>query len=459
MIIKIVYLQHEQELKLIIDELESELEDIKSGNKKINEFDNNIDINNNTGINTNRLKQLSVSLNNTSLINHLKKENERLRKLVVTYEFKTKRFNEESKKKNKIKKNLININNHFYFSIINPNTALNTKTNTNSNSTIIVNANNEAYNNSNEKPKTLNNIKTNQNKNSAKEIKDKKFKKDSKIIKENIPKPNANMNINNYTQINNNKKKKNNNNIQNYDKDKKYALLNDKSNNNIEKERTSSVIQRQKNTKINNIKTNFNNYNNLTNKKLKSKNVFSSKINKSLMSHNNKKYKKDHMSRESRNYSRGLNKHFNNSFIDSLIDNKYLKTMINTDRSNQKNNFEHNHSMMMRTIDNDKIKTFDISKDYVTITKISNTKDKKENKNMNDRGMRVDLSGQKNISSKFYYNTVGNEFGNFKIKKNNLNNSDMRRKASNKKYDNKNKSINKHEKAHNSYNLIYQCEF
>ena len=440
---------------MIIDELESELEDIKSGNKKINEFDNNIDINNNTGINTNRLKQLSVSLNNTSLINHLKKENERLRKLVVTYEFKTKRFNEESKKKNKIKKNLININNHFYFSIINPNTALNTKTNTNSNSTIIVNANNEAFNNSNEKPKTLNNIKTNQNKNSVKEIKDKKFKKESKIIKENIPKPNGNMNINNYTQINNNKKKTKNNNIQNYDKDKKYALINDKSNNNIEKERTSSVIQRQKNAKINNIKTNFNNYNNLTNKKLKSKNVFSSKINKSLMSHNNKKYKKDHMSREGRNFSRGLNKHFNNSFIDSLIDNKYLKTMINTDRNNQKNNFEHNHSMMMRTIDNEKMKTFDISKDYVTITKISNTKDKKENKNMNDRGMRVDLSGQKNISSKFYYNTVGNEFGNFKVKKNNLNNSDMKRKASNKKYDNKNKSINKHEKAHNSYNLIY----
>jgi hypothetical protein len=440
---------------LIIDELESELEDIKSGNRKINEFDNNIDINNNTGINTNRLKQLSVSLNNTSLINHLKKENERLRKLVVTYEFKTKRFNEESKKKNKIKKNLININNHFYFSIINPNTALNTKTNTNSNSTIIVNENNEAFNNSNEKPKTLNNIKINQNKNSVKEIKDKKFKKESKIIKETIPKPNVNMNINNYTQINNNKKKKNNNNIQNYDKDKKYALLNDKSNNNIEKERTSSVIQRQKNAKINNIKTNFNNYNNLTNKKLNSKNVFSSKINKSLLSHNKKKYKKDHMSRESRNYSRGLNKHFNNSFIDSLIDNKYLKTMINTDRSNQKNNFEHNHSMMMRTIDNEKIKTFDISKDYITITKISNTKDRKENKNMNDRGMRVDLSGQKNISSKFYNNTSGNEFGNFKVKKNNLNISDMKRKASNKKYDNKNKSINKNEKAYNSYNLIY----
>jgi len=62
---------------------------------------------NNTGTNTNRLKQLSVNFNNTSLINHLKKENERLRKLVVTYEFKNKRYYE---KKNN---NTININNHF----------------------------------------------------------------------------------------------------------------------------------------------------------------------------------------------------------------------------------------------------------------------------------------------------------------------------------------------------------
>ena len=82
---------------MIIDELEAELDNIKSGNKKIDNF-NNISINNdsnfnNTGINTNRLKQLSVSLNNTSLINHLKKENERLRKLVVTYEFKNAFYN------------------------------------------------------------------------------------------------------------------------------------------------------------------------------------------------------------------------------------------------------------------------------------------------------------------------------------------------------------------------------
>ena len=55
-------------MKLIIDELEAELDDIKSGNKNINYINNlkgngNGNSNNNTGINTNRLKQLSVSLN------------------------------------------------------------------------------------------------------------------------------------------------------------------------------------------------------------------------------------------------------------------------------------------------------------------------------------------------------------------------------------------------------------
>jgi hypothetical protein len=95
-------------LKLIIDELEAELDDLKSGNTTTKYFNNangkeNVDVNNNnnTGINTNRLKQLSVNFNNTSFINHLKKENERLRKLVVTYEFKNKRYKEEKKSKKK----------------------------------------------------------------------------------------------------------------------------------------------------------------------------------------------------------------------------------------------------------------------------------------------------------------------------------------------------------------------
>ena len=91
-------------MKLIIDELEAELDDLKSGNKNLTSINNNnSNNNNNSGINTNRLKQLSVSLNNTSLINHLKKENERLRKLVITNELKNKRFFEEYQTKNSLK--------------------------------------------------------------------------------------------------------------------------------------------------------------------------------------------------------------------------------------------------------------------------------------------------------------------------------------------------------------------
>ena len=58
---------------------------------------------------------------------------------------------------------MININNHFYFSIINTNsTPLNTNTNTNTNSMLIVNPNSDHYlNSSNEKIKTNNIINKN----------------------------------------------------------------------------------------------------------------------------------------------------------------------------------------------------------------------------------------------------------------------------------------------------------
>ena len=125
-------------MKLIIDELEAELDDLKSGNKNLTSINNNnSNNNNNSGINTNRLKQLSVSLNNTSLINHLKKENERLRKLVITNELKNKRFFEEYQTKNSLK----------------------SKENTNLNSMDRFKVNNENFiNNSNQKEKSIYNI-------------------------------------------------------------------------------------------------------------------------------------------------------------------------------------------------------------------------------------------------------------------------------------------------------------
>jgi len=84
------HIRNEQELKLIIDELEGQLDDINNGhntNKKISE------------------NLFNFHPINTGLMNHLKKENEKLRKLVISYELKN--------KKNKYKLNESNKDNDF----------------------------------------------------------------------------------------------------------------------------------------------------------------------------------------------------------------------------------------------------------------------------------------------------------------------------------------------------------
>ena len=126
-------IQNEQELKLVIEELEGELKAINNKNnnkyKKNNEEENDYD---------NKYKNEIFRPNNSGLINHLKKENERLRKLVISYEFKNKKYNNIN--------NIYNTNNNnfliskSYFEIlkkkkdINKNqTHLNTNNNTNQN--------------------------------------------------------------------------------------------------------------------------------------------------------------------------------------------------------------------------------------------------------------------------------------------------------------------------------------
>ena len=446
-------------MKLIIDELESELDDLKSGNKKINNKKKgkkngkntqnvqHVQTNfSNTGINTNRLKQLSVTLNNTSLINHLKKENERLRKLVVTYEFKNKRFYEE--KKIKFKQNLININNQFYFSIINTpintntNTNVNTNVNTNentnantnvnSNSMILINNNEETdNNNSTEKIKNENEIINNKNNdNSYKnnidiESKNKTCDRESKIYK-------LIKDINNYALVNSNKnidnnKLKENINTGNYIKivdnnKKKRNNLSMNKRNNIGKERTCSLIQRHRNTAINNINTKLNNYDTLSKTKYKSKNDSSSNNNNnrnniSVISHSLKNQNKD-KSKESRNHSKGVGKYFNKSFNESLIDQKYFNTMNNinnnTGKNIAKNKTQNNHPKAIRLIDNnEKSKkefqdfSLNISKEYDydddRIIKRPNLKDGKSNQEeafnfYDNSGNDIILLGNKNTN-------------------------------------------------------------
>ncbi len=438
-------------MKLIIDELEAELDDIKSGNRNIDYINNlkgngngNGNSNNNTGVNTNRLKQLSVSLNNTSLINHLKKENERLRKLVVTYEFKTKRYNEE--KKNKVKKNLININNHFYFSIINTSTPVNTNTDTNSNSMILISNNKELSPNSKEINKKSNKINNNNiNINNKDKIKETSKNKSviEKRLKTNIKETKINKIIKDYHFVNSNKNincniygnKKPNiyTKVMNKNKKKKDILIKKI---NIEKERTSSLIKRPKNTTCNNISTHYNNF---TNSVIKSKNVFPLNSNKSTVNYNFNNQKKE-TSRDSRNVSGGHNKHhFNKSFNESIINKKLLFPMINRNKHINKNNIDKNssyHSSLIKTERSKKSSqdnSLNISSNFEMFKKYMNDKSAKSGQKDFNKNILItnDLYGNIN---KDYYNTINDNYKNFKV---NILNNNFYRKHSNKKYKNK----------------------
>ena len=335
---------------------------------------------------------------------------------------------------------MININNHFYFSIINTNnTPITTNTNTNTNSMLIVNPNSEHYlNNSNEKQKAISNIinKNSNKKNSIKEIKNKTSKRQKKInriIKDMKSHNNVN-NSNKIIKLDILNRKKNiitNTNSNNYKKKK--IILN--KNSNIEKERTSSLIQRQKNSKTTSEATNLNNFHDFVNYKLKSKNLFSSN-NKSAIGHNIKKLKKNSLG-GSRNYSKGLNKHFNNSFNESLIDKKYLNTIVNTDNNISKNN----NSIILRTNERER-EELDISNDYMIINKKTDAKENKGNKKVIKN---FELSGQKYIYNRNHYNTINSENTNYKAKINNKsNNSTGKRKIYNRK----------HEKGFNSNKFV-----
>ena len=438
-------------MKLIIDELESELDDYKSGYKQIDHNNKNNDSNySNMGINTNRLKQLSVSLNNASLINHLKKENERLRKLVVAYEFKNKRYNEE--KNIKYKKNLININTHFYFSIIdtpiNTNTNTNTNTNNNSNSLILIDNNDDDKKNLNEKLNTKNNINIiNNNKNSnikkVKETKTKTFKKENKIYK-------LIKDINNYSLVNSNKNTDNKNQKNNNNLGKIITDNNKKQNNNIylnktniiEKGRTSSVIQRMKKSKINN-------YANFSKSKKNSKNIFSNNNNKNVLGHNEKNNEKD-STKLGRNCRRVIQNYLNQSFHESLIDKKF-NTVNNTGKNIIKENIQ-NNSNTTRIYDNERSKntsqdnSLNVSKNYGKVIRRVKTKELKSNQedNNNNSGKDISLSENKK-NNKGHFNSIKEDIDIFKIK---ILNTDMRKKNSFKQYYNQ-----KHEKVYDSFDL------
>ena len=109
-----------------MEELEAQLDAVSNGNN--NKSDNNSHLtedNKNEIFNDseNKYKNKLFRPNNSGLINHLKKENERLRKLVISYEFKNKKDNNIN---NIYKINSINNSNYlttkFSFEILKKNT-------------------------------------------------------------------------------------------------------------------------------------------------------------------------------------------------------------------------------------------------------------------------------------------------------------------------------------------------
>jgi hypothetical protein len=212
---------------------------------------------------------------------------------------------------------------------------------------------------------------------------------------------------------------------------------------NIEKERTGSLIQRERNTTNNNI----HNYNNFTNSSIKSKNYFHINNNKSVINHNNKRHKKE-SSKESRNIPKGLHKHFNQSFNEYLFDNKLLNTLNNIDKNNiSKNNLEINNSNHSNVIKIERNKrssqdnSFIFSNDYEAIKKYMNINAIKSNQRDYNKSYLVRNDPYGNINKDYFKTINNNNSDNFKARlfKNNVKNST--KKHNHKKNEKVNNSI------------------
>ena len=405
--------------------------------------------------NTNRLKHLFVCPNNSGLINHLKKENERLRKLVVTYEFKTRKYNEDKLNIRNNNKNYCIIENCLNFTLYNNDDDNNSKE---ENSEIISLSNKYdrdlitddlKYNKIDSNINTGNN--TNTNANNSKKNDSKLIAKASKNTSNSNQSNGYNKKIFNYTKINNNKNNIKKNGFLGNEKERKLPTFKEMKNN-LEKERINSLNQRQKNTNLNNYNNTLNNYNN--NSKNKSKQIFNNVKNNNITKFN-KKYKDDYLS-NSRNQSLGVKrKNNNNSFNDSIREKK-IERLPNMDRNAQRNDFAQCQSVLMNTFENDRIeKKLDIisfENEYNSSRSKSKLKQvqKKTNESVND------IYNKKVMLNKINnYNLGKNELG-VGYKKKNQNKSVNKRKTSNNNFMEKipKKQINKHENIFHNYNLV-----
>ena len=427
------------------------MDELKNGTKKNNNFaNNNNNVSKESRTNTNRLKHLFVCPNNSGLINHLKKENERLRKLVVTYEFKTRKYNEDKLNIRNINKNYYIIENCLNFSLSN-----NDEDNNKEENSEIISLSNKydrdlitddlKYNKINSNINTGNNTNTNNN---SKKNETKLITKPGKNIANSNKSNGYNKKIFNYTKINNNKNNIKKAGILGYDKDRKLATLKEVKNN-IERERNNSLNQRQKNSNLNNYNNTVNNFNH--NSKNKSKQLFNVKNNN--ITRFNKKYKED-LSSNSRNQSLGVKRRINNNSFNDTMREKKTERFPNIDRNSQRNNFGQCQSVVMNTFENDRIekKLDKISLENDFNSSRSKSKQIKKRSNESEK----DIYNKKVMLNKINnYNLAKNEFV-VGYKKKNQNRSVNKRKTSNNNFMEKKpkKQINKHDHIFHSYNLV-----
>ena len=279
--------------------------------------------------------------NNSGLINHLKKENERLRKLVISYEFKNKRYNNITNIYNTNNNNSTFLINKFHFEILKKRKDSNIKENylNNNNSTI--------YNTNKNKKKEMKmpnkDYKYNCSNRSIGNIR--KIKNLSKIIKK--PEIKKVKEINMFDNDYNNNKEKDNP-LQKYYEFKLY--------NNTQKERTNSLSQRKR--KIINMVNNSMNQNTL-----KGRNIV--KVNNKIINNNileryknlsiSRSLSKINKKRKIKDYS------FNNSI---KIEKKSIRVINPFELKLNSIKIQNNKSKAMKTIENKKKDHSSLDKDF-----------------------------------------------------------------------------------------------
>ena len=391
-----------------------------------NENNNKYKINNNSDNDTdNKYKNSIFRPNNSGLINHLKKENERLRKLVISYEFKNKKYNNmnniyntnnnnfliskssfqilKKKKDLKIKQNHLNENNNTY---------QNTNKNKEKKEIKIVNRDYK-YNFSGKSIGTIRKIK-----NFSKVIKKPEIKKIKDIY----------MFDNDYNYIK--------------DKENKFQKFNDiKIYNNTQKDRIGSSSQRKR--KILNMGNNSINANTL-----RMKNIVNPNNNK-FMNHNVlQQYKNLSVSRSLSKIIK-RKKLYDYSFNNSIKLEKKTLGMINSyERQINLVKNQSNKNKVMKTIENKKNEYSSLDRE--TFSSSSRQQKhmqiiKRKNKN-ND--LKKEIFYQKPIINKItIFNNINNGYNNFHKQKLHLN------EHAGKLIFGKKQSYNKIEKNFNNYTL------